>query len=105
MQRTLALAACALAALGGTADAADWYVSAARGSGKKGSKEEPVRDLGVISDQVKAGDTVNVAQGTYLGRGRSSTARPPRRGSRPRTRPSTRSVACSGCRSTAASST
>lgn len=46
-----------------------YYVSAAKGKGKKGSKEEPVRDLSVIAPALKAGDTVLIAGGTYLGRG------------------------------------
>lgn len=46
-----------------------YYVSAAKGKGKKGTKDEPVRDLSVIAPSLKAGDTVLIAGGTYLGRG------------------------------------
>ena len=60
-------AALCAAALATTAQADDYYVSAARGKGKKGSKEEPVRDLGIIVPKLKAGDTVHIAVGTYVG--------------------------------------
>jgi len=58
----LSLAA-SLAAQGTT-----YYVCAAKGKGKKATKEEPVRDLSVIAPSLKAGDTVLIAGGTYLGR-------------------------------------
>lgn len=62
----LALALCTSAAYAG-----DFYVSAARGKGKTASKEEPAKDLGIIADQLKAGDTVHIAAGTYYGRAES----------------------------------
>ncbi len=46
-----------------------YYVSAAKGKGKKGTKEEPVRDLSILVPTLKNGDTVMIAGGTYLGRG------------------------------------
>lgn len=52
----------------GTAMARDWFVSPS-GSGKKGTKEAPANDLGNIASQLKAGDVVNIAAGTYLGKG------------------------------------
>ncbi len=51
--------------------AADLYVSAARGKGKAATKEAPAKDLGNIASQLKPGDTVHIAAGTYLGRGES----------------------------------
>jgi hypothetical protein len=45
-----------------------YYVSDARGKGKKGTKDEPVRDLSVITPMLKNGDTVLIAGGVYLGR-------------------------------------
>ncbi|MBZ0153795.1 MAG: hypothetical protein K8J09_19885 [Planctomycetes bacterium] len=45
-----------------------WYVSAANGKGRKGTKEEPVRDLSVIAPNLKNGDTVLIAGGVYTGR-------------------------------------
>ncbi len=51
----------------GPAFADEYYVSAARGKGKTGSKEEPARDLGIISDKLKPGDSVHIAAGSYYG--------------------------------------
>lgn len=56
-----------LAALTPALHADDYYVSATRGKGKKGTKEEPVRDLGIIAAKLKAGDTIYIAGGTYVG--------------------------------------
>ena len=50
-----------------------YYVSAAKGKGKQGTKENPVRDLSVIAPSLKAGDTVMIAGGTYLGRADSGS--------------------------------
>ncbi|MCG3181537.1 MAG: hypothetical protein BIFFINMI_03933 [Phycisphaerae bacterium] len=47
----------------------DWYVSAARGAGKTGTAEKPVKDLGSIVSRLGDGDRVFIAEGTYLGRG------------------------------------
>lgn len=58
-----------LLANGTALHAADYYVSIARGKGKVGSKEQPAKDLGNIASQLKPGDTVHIAEGTYLGRG------------------------------------
>jgi len=53
------------------AGAADYYVSAARGKGKKATKEKPARDLGNIISKLKPGDTVHIAGGVYRGRGKN----------------------------------
>ena len=53
--------------------AKDWYVSANKGKGKKGSKKRPAKDLGNITKRLKAGDTVHIAGGTYLGRGKNGS--------------------------------
>ncbi len=59
----------ALGLIGSTALARDWYVSEKRGSGKQGTKEAPAKDLGNIISQLKPGDVVHIAEGTYLGKG------------------------------------
>lgn len=69
------LIALALVLAPSTAVAGDFYVSAARGKGKTASKEEPAKDLGIIADQLKAGDTVHVAAGTYYGRAESGAVK------------------------------
>ena len=51
--------------------AADYYVSAERGKGKVGSKEKPAKDLGNIISKLAPGDTVHIAAGVYLGKGKS----------------------------------
>jgi hypothetical protein len=61
------LAACALIG-GGLVAQTTWYVSAARGAGAEGSKQAPVRDLGVLLPRLRAGDTVCIAGGAYTGR-------------------------------------
>ena len=50
------------------ADAAEYYVSATTGKGRVGSKAEPVKDLGNLAGQLKAGDTVYLAAGVYPGK-------------------------------------
>lgn len=50
--------------------ARDWYVSAKRGRGKKATKAKPAKDLGNILKKLQPGDTVHIAEGTYLGRGK-----------------------------------
>ena len=50
--------------------AKDWYVSAARGKGKKGTMKKPAKDLGNIIKKLKAGDTIHIAEGKYYGKGR-----------------------------------
>ncbi len=68
--RSLALSALAfLVTLPLCAQGTTYYVSATNGKGKKGTKEEPVRDLSVVIPNLKAGDTVMIAGGTYTGRG------------------------------------
>jgi hypothetical protein len=51
--------------------ARDWYVSAARGKGKSGKKSKPAKDLGNIISRLKPGDVVHIAEGVYLGKGKS----------------------------------
>ncbi len=51
-----------------TAFARDWFVSAERGRGKKGTLEEPAADLGNIISQLENGDRVFIAEGIYMGR-------------------------------------
>jgi hypothetical protein len=51
------------------ADARDWYVSAAKGKGKKGTKEKPAKDLGNISSKLEAGDVIHIAGGVYTSKG------------------------------------
>jgi hypothetical protein len=50
------------------AQGTEYYISAARGKGKKATKEQPAKDLGNVVDQLKPGDTVHIAAGIYLGR-------------------------------------
>ena len=64
---TRVLTALTLLLAAGVAGADEYYISAARGKGKAGSKEEPSRDLGIISDKLKPGDVVHIAAGTYYG--------------------------------------
>lgn len=67
------LVAIALMALPSSAQARDWYVSVARGKGKKGTKEKPAKDLGNIAKKLEPGDVVHVAEGTYLGRAKAGS--------------------------------
>ncbi len=48
------------------ARAEEYYVSAASGKGKVGSKAEPGKDMGFLVGKLKAGDTINMAGGVYL---------------------------------------
>ncbi|MEM7384628.1 MAG: hypothetical protein AAF514_06750 [Verrucomicrobiota bacterium] len=52
-----------------TTEARDYYVSAAKGKGKKATKEKPAKDMGNIISRLVPGDRVHIAGGTYLGRG------------------------------------
>lgn len=70
---SLALGTAALFLGSADAEARDWYVSAAKGKGKKGTKKKPARDLGNIVKKLKAGDVVHIAGGTYLGKGKNGT--------------------------------
>ncbi len=54
-----------------SAFAGDFYVSAGRGRGKAATKEKPAKDLGNIISNLNPGDTVHIAAGTYLGKGKS----------------------------------
>ena len=50
----------------------DFYVST-KGKGKKATKEKPAKDLGNIIKKLSPGDTVHIASGTYLGRGKNGS--------------------------------
>ena len=47
------------------AEGADYYVCAATGKGKVGSKEQPAKDISALAMQLKAGDRVHIAEGVY----------------------------------------
>jgi hypothetical protein len=51
--------------------AKDWYISAARSSGRQGTREAPAKDLGNIASALAPGDRVFVAGGFYTGKGDS----------------------------------
>ncbi|MBM4376737.1 MAG: right-handed parallel beta-helix repeat-containing protein [Deltaproteobacteria bacterium] len=51
-----------------TALAAEHYVSIGRGQGKDATKEKPAKDLGNILAKLQPGDTVHIAEGTYVSR-------------------------------------
>jgi len=51
--------------------ARDWFVSATKGKGKKGTKIKPAKDLGNIISKLKAGDQVFIAGGVYYGKGKN----------------------------------
>ncbi|MBM4380223.1 MAG: right-handed parallel beta-helix repeat-containing protein [Deltaproteobacteria bacterium] len=51
----------------------DFYVSISRGKGKDATKEKPAKDLGNIVSKLKAGDTVHIAEGAYVGRDESGS--------------------------------
>ncbi len=67
----LALALVLLPLFAAPTEARDWYVSRARGKGKKGTQEKPAKDLGNIVKKLKPGDVIRIAGGTYLGRGKT----------------------------------
>ena len=71
-KKTLLFVVCSIL-LSGPFQAADYYVSSTRGKGKVASKESPARDLGNIISRLMPGDTVHIAAGTYLGRGKSGS--------------------------------
>ena len=60
-----------VAGFAGSAEARDWYVSKARGKGKKGTIEKPAKDLGNIISKLQPGDVVHIAEGNYVGKGKS----------------------------------
>jgi hypothetical protein len=51
--------------------AKDFYISAERGKGKTASKAKPAKDLGNIISKLAPGDTVHIAAGAYVGKGKS----------------------------------
>ncbi len=59
---------------GQSAFAADWYVSTKGSSENDGSQASPFADLDKALDRAKDGDTIRVAEGTYLGRGNTAAA-------------------------------
>lgn len=50
------------------AEAADYYVSAEKGKGKKGTKSKPVSNLGNLLGKIEAGDRIHMAGGVYSGK-------------------------------------
>jgi|APLak6261679142_1056127.scaffolds.fasta_scaffold00040_45 hypothetical protein len=50
------------------ARAEEYFVSIGRGKGKDATKEKPAKDLGNIIAKLKDGDTINIAEGVYVGR-------------------------------------
>lgn len=46
----------------------DYYVSANRGSGRKGTKDSPVKNIGNLLKKLEAGDTIHIANGIYQGK-------------------------------------
>jgi hypothetical protein len=51
-----------------SAQAADYYVSANRGKGRKGTKEKPVKNIGNLLKKLQPGDTIHIAGGEYQGK-------------------------------------
>lgn len=49
----------------------EYFVSIGRGKGKDATKEKPAKDLGNIVAKLKDGDTINIAEGVYVGRDES----------------------------------
>lgn len=47
---------------------ADYYVSATKGKGRKGTKAKPVKSIGNLLRKLQAGDTIHVAGGVYEGK-------------------------------------
>lgn len=75
MLRRLAALTLALALLPAALPAKDWYVSIARGKGKKGTQKKPAKQIGNIVKKLDPGDRIFVAEGTYLGRGDSGATK------------------------------
>jgi len=67
----IAILMCALFLTGTFSLSADYYVSSTTGKGKVASKEKPARDMGNIIRRLLPGDTVHIAEGVYLGRGKN----------------------------------
>ncbi|MDP1828818.1 MAG: right-handed parallel beta-helix repeat-containing protein [Archangium sp.] len=65
--RAARLLAC-LVVVSNAALAEEYFVSIGRGKGKDATKEKPAKDLGNIVAKLKDGDTVNIAEGVYVGR-------------------------------------
>lgn len=51
-----------------SASAEEYFVSIARGKGKDATREKPAKDLGNLVAKLKDGDTINIAEGVYVGR-------------------------------------
>ncbi len=60
--------------VGTNALAADWYVSTKGSNENDGSKTAPLSEIDKAFDRAKDGDVVHVAEGTYLGRGKTAAA-------------------------------
>jgi hypothetical protein len=63
----------ALVLISSAALAEEYFVSIGRGKGKDATKEKPAKDLGNIVAKLKDGDTINIAEGVYLGRDESGS--------------------------------
>ena len=59
---------CAFVLTSSVALAEEYFVSIGRGKGKDATKEKPAKDLGNIIAKLKDGDTINIAEGLYVGR-------------------------------------
>ncbi|PCJ63415.1 MAG: hypothetical protein COA79_00990 [Planctomycetota bacterium] len=71
--KCLSFTICLLLIFGSSLMARDWYVSVAKGKGKKGTKVKPAKDLGNIISKLVGGDVVHIAEGVYLGRGKTGS--------------------------------
>lgn len=55
--------------MAGNVMAGEYFVSVETGKGKKGTKEEPAKEIGGLLEKLQPGDVINVAGGVYLGKG------------------------------------
>jgi hypothetical protein len=60
--------------VGTNALAADWYVSTKGSNENDGSQSAPFSEIDKALDRAKDGDVIHVAEGTYLGRGKTAAA-------------------------------
>ncbi|MBL7828682.1 MAG: right-handed parallel beta-helix repeat-containing protein [Saprospiraceae bacterium] len=55
------------------AEGKDYYVCAATGKGKLGTKDQPAKDIAALAMQLQAGDRVHIAEGVYSSKMEQST--------------------------------
>ncbi len=67
-RRLTSIAVSSVLLLSGAVLADEYFVSIGRGKGKDATKEKPAKDLGNIVAKLKDGDTINIAEGVYVGR-------------------------------------